>query len=112
MKISGIIFYYICEFYIVYLVILGTWRIAQSTNEGSDYGNIYKLKKSEDNYIPWRDLNPLKIFTIAKWFFHFKYNTKGVAGLVILKKQFDWGLRFLIGAITLQYVITKLKGFF
>jgi len=100
------ILYRIGELYVVYLAIMGTWRLAQSTKERGTFANVSENQKDEEKYTPIRDLNPLGILTILKWFFNYKNEPKGVADLVIVKKQFNWGLRFIIIAIAFQFVLS------
>jgi len=85
---------------------MGTWRLAQSTKERGTFANVSKNQKDEEKYTPIRDLNPLRIFTIIEWFLNCKNEPKGVADLVIAKKQFNWGLRFIIIAISFQFVLS------
>jgi len=97
--------------YIVYLATMGTWRLAQSTKEQGTHADISDNQRKEEEYTPIKDLNPLQIFAILKWFFNIKSESKGVAELVILKKQFNWGLRFIIIAIIAQFLLSKISIF-
>ena len=98
------------EVYIIYLAIMGVWRLAQSTKEQGNIVNIFECQRNEEEYSPIKDSNPLKIFTILKWFFNYKNEPKGVASLVIVKRQFNWGLRFIIIAIISQFVLSKIAA--
>ena len=106
------IIYYLLEAYVVYLAIVGTWRLAWSTKEKGNLVNVIKNKQSEDIYKFYKDLNPFNIFEICKWFISWKKEQAGIADMVILKKQFNWGLRFLIIAFVFQYVLDKFKTYF
>lgn len=91
---------------------MGTWRLAQSTKEQGTIANISENQRKEKEYAPIKDLNPFKIFAIIKWFFNYKKEPKGVASLVIVKKQFNWGLRFIIIAIIFQFVLNKIAAIY
>jgi len=101
--------YYILEGYVVFLAVVGAWRIAKSTPERGTYVNVMNNAKSENEYKPFNDLNPTRIFDIYRWFTSWKAEPKGVADLVILKKQFNWGLRFLMVSIVLQYILSLIN---
>ena len=63
------ILHWMAELYIIYLAIMGTWRLAQSTKEQGTIANISENQRKEKEYAPIKDLNPFKIFAIIKWFF-------------------------------------------
>jgi len=106
------IFYYILEVYIVFLFIVGTWRLAQSTKEKGTIVNINEYKELEERYMPFEDFNPVRLTDIYSWFFKRKTKPEGVGDLVILKRQFDWGLRLLIIAFVSQYLLHILREYF
>ena len=103
--------YYIGELYVLYLAIIGTWRLGQSTKEQGNTGNILENGRKEEEYDPIKDLSPSKIVAILKWLFDYKNEPEGVKNSVILRKQFNWGLRFIIIAIILQFILYKISIF-
>lgn len=103
------IIYYILEGYVVFLAIVGTWRLAQSTRERGTIVNVSIQGGSEKKYKFYKDLNPARVLDIYKWFTSWKSEPEGVADLVILKKQFNWGLRFLMVSIVLQYILSLIN---
>jgi len=106
------IIYYILEAYVVFLFIMGTWRLAQSTKAKGGIVSVSEQGQSEEKYKFYKELNPLKVLEIYRWFISWKKEPEGIADMVILKKQFNWGLRFLIIALIFQYVLAKLGRYF
>ncbi|HCO96974.1 MAG TPA: hypothetical protein DIU00_24055 [Phycisphaerales bacterium] len=107
-----LIVYYILEFAVVYVAIAGTWEIAQSTVAKGMFSDVQQKIKSEEDYNPLSVINPLNVGRMLSWLFCLKSREFGVSDMVILKKRFDWGLRYLISSIVLMYAFEKAKFLF
>ncbi len=106
------IVYYILEFAIVYVAIAGTWEIAQATVARGTFSVVQQNIKSDQNYNPLSAINPLNVVRILSWWFCWKSKEVGVSDMVILKKRFSWGLRYLMSSIVLMYVLEKAEFLF
>ncbi len=93
-----------------YLVIIGTWRLANSTVRSPVGADLWTFKESEDNYNPILDL--LSIHKVFIWILSTikSFNKKGqLTGAAILHKQFNWGLLWLLLGIMLQFSAQFIK---
>ena len=106
------ILFYTLEAIITYLAIIGTWEIAQATVARGDLSNVFKNNEAEKHYNPLSALNPLCLLKMLKWWFQWKPEERGIEDLVILKKRFGWGLRYLILSIVLIFILGKFKYVF
>ena len=107
-----VIVYYILEFATVYVAIAGTWEIAQATVARGLFSDVHQNIKSEEDYHPLSVMNPLNVVRILSWWFGWKATEVGVSDMVILKKKFSWGLRYLMASIVLMYVLEKVESLF
>lgn len=106
------IVYYILEFAILYVAIAGTWEIAQATVARDIFSDLQQKIKSEKDYNPLSIINPSNVAKMLSWWFCWKSREVGVSDMVILKKRFSWGLRYLMSSIVLMYVLEKVKFLF
>ena len=82
----------------LYLSIIGTWRLANSTKPSPIGAEPSIYQREEEKYYPIKDL--FMLGKIIKWLFNFRSRV-GISTAVILKKKFSWGLRWLILGILL-----------
>ncbi len=93
----------------IYLVLIGTWRLASATKKspGGDLGQYEELGKT---YNPLKDLIALK--EVLFWMFETVKNFREdgyFANAVIFHKQFQWGLFWLMSGILIQFVLSMLS---
>ena len=91
-----------------YLAVIGTWRLANATQQ-KPIGNFMQKADKDNSYNPLKDLvSPHKVII---WFFQTMrsiHATGTLTDCVILHKQFNWGLWWLLLGIAIQYI----AGFF
>jgi len=95
---------YLVGFIGFYLSVIGTWRLATATR-AKPVGDFLGPTEMEKNYRPLKDL--YAIGHVIKWIFDLikSYNSEGgFTDGVILHKQFNWGLLWLITGICIQYL--------
>jgi len=88
-----------------YLVLIGTWRLANAAAKAPIGGEMYLYKEQEENYNPLGDLFcPLEVFV---WMFRTiaSFSKPGrFTNAVILHKKFSWGLMWLLFGIFMQFI--------
>lgn len=100
------------EFFITYIAVMGTWEIAQATVARGTISNVLGNNESEKNYKPLSAVNPLNVIKMCTWWTEWESDEHGTEDLIILKKRFSWGLRYLIASIVLNYLLGRLKFLF
>lgn len=89
-----------------YLVLIGTWRLANSTEKKPRLAELRQYQHEEETYNPLKDL--LAIKDIFLWMFWTvkEFRTPGyVNEAVICHKKLNWGLLWLMSGILLQIVL-------
>jgi hypothetical protein len=88
-----------------YFVLIGTWRLANATTHNPSLPEAFEYKKTEENYNPLRDL--ISLSHILAWIYRtiisFKHSG-WFGGAIILHKQFNWGLLWLLLGVILQFI--------
>ena len=110
-KIMKILFYTL-EVVITYLALIGTWEIAQATVARGGLSNVLMNNEAEKRYNPIFTLNPIRLLKMLRWWFKWNSEERGTEDLVILKKRFGWGLRYLMLSIISIYILNKLRYLF
>lgn len=87
-----------------YLSVIGTWRLASATTK-KPIGNFTQTAEKDNLYQPIHDLYAIhKVFAwVLETFKSYKSNGE-LTDAVILHKQFNWGLLWLLVGICLQYI--------
>jgi hypothetical protein len=102
--------HYILMIFGFYLSLIGTWRIAQSTKPAGNIADIKKYSDEDKCYTQLADIMPTRLIAVIAWIFSSAFAVKntgiseGVYSTIILPKQFDWGLRFLVIGIILSFL--------
>ena len=88
-----------------YLVLIGTWRLANATVKVPIGNEMFLYKEQEEDYNPLRDLVcPHDVFA---WMLRtiVSFNKPGrFTGSAILHKKFSWGLMWLLFGILIQFI--------
>lgn len=104
--------YYTLEALITYLALVGTWEIAQASVARGGFSDVYMNNEAEKRYNPIFALNPICLLKMLRWWFKWNSEESGIEELVLLKKRFGWGLRYLILSIISIYILNKLSFLF
>lgn len=88
----------------IYLVVIGTWRLATATQK-KPVGNFGKKINEDNSYNPLRDL--VAPHEVICWAYRtiISFGKEGqMTDSVILHKQFNWGLLWLLFGLLIQYL--------
>lgn len=94
----------ILDFIGFYLVVIGTWRLANATKK-KPVGNFIQAITNEESYKPYKDLySPHKVIVwLIKTVREFRTDGQ-MTDAVILQKKFNWGLLWLLLGVVIQYI--------
>ena len=96
--------HYILNLIGIYLTIIGTWRLANAT-KGAPVGQFIQQAEEDNSYNPLKDLvTPHKVIVWAYQTIRSFGNKGKMTDSVILHKQFNWGLLWLLFGMVIQYV--------
>jgi hypothetical protein len=95
----------ILKFIGFYLVIIGTWRLANATKRAPIGADLWKRQEEARNYSPLQDLiSPMEVLL---WFFKTvkSFNKPGsFTTAVLMQKEFNWGLIWLLLGLLMQFL--------
>ena len=103
------IVYTVFQILSIYLVLIGTWRLASATKKRPSGSDLQTYQESEETYNPLKDL--VSIIDVVFWIFETvkTFRAPGYfADAVIFHKQFQWGLFWLMSGILIQFVLSAL----
>lgn len=89
-----------------YLILVGTWRVANATADAPIGPNLSKYEQKEKEYNPLSDL--IAVREIGSWFLRTIRRSKrsgSFASAVVLHRHFNWGLIWLLSGLTLQFFL-------